>query len=93
MRIKQEEIKTITSAILENDPLAKIYLFGSRVNDNVKGGDIDILVLSDRLTFKDKLKIKARIFKTMEDQKIDILIFKDVSDPFVRLVMENAVML
>jgi len=93
MRLKTEEITTITSAIRENDPEARIYLFGSRTDDSAKGGDIDILILSARLTFKDKLKIKARIFQQMAEQKLDILIASDIGDPFVRLAKENGVQL
>ena len=89
MRLKPEEIRIITSAVLEQDSLARIYLFGSRVDDNARGGDIDILVLSGSLTFEDKLKIKAKIFESMEDQKLDILISSDITDPFVRLSKEN----
>ncbi len=93
MRLKPEDIIVITSAVHEHDPQARIYLFGSRTNDQVRGGDIDILVLSACLTFKDKLKIKARIFESMEDQKLDILISQDTNDPFVRLAMRNGVLL
>ena len=93
MRLNPKEIRIITSAVLEQDPLARIYLFGSRVDDNARGGDIDILVLSGSLTFEDKLKIKAKIFESMEDQKLDILISSDITDPFVRLSKENGVLL
>ncbi|MDO9109511.1 MAG: nucleotidyltransferase domain-containing protein [Desulfatirhabdiaceae bacterium] len=93
MRLKPKEISVITSAVHEHDPQASIYLFGSRTDDSARGGDIDILVLSARLTFKDKLKIKARIFESMEEQKLDILISPDIADPFVRLAKENGVLL
>ena len=35
MRLTQNEISIIKKNILDFDPHAKIYLFGSRVNDNV----------------------------------------------------------
>jgi predicted nucleotidyltransferase len=93
MRLQPKEISVITSAVHEHDPQASIYLFGSRTDDSARGGDIDILVLSASLTFKDKLKIKAKIFESMEEQKLDILISKDTNDPFVRLAMGNGVRL
>jgi predicted nucleotidyltransferase len=93
MRLKQIEAETIRSAILELDPSAQIYLFGSRVDDNAKGGDIDILVLSRQLRFKDKLIIKSNIFKKIEEQKIDILITQDTDDPFVKIVKRKSVRL
>ena len=80
-------------AVIRFDPEAKIYLFGSRADDRQKGGDIDILVFSNRLKFKDKLKIKAVLFETMEDQKIDLVIAKDSNDPFVKIALEKGVRL
>ncbi len=86
MRLTEKEISSIKSNILSFDPEAKIYLFGSRVNDSAKGGDIDILVISDKIGFVEKLKIKTGIFKEMEEQKLDLVIKKDFSDAFVQLI-------
>ncbi|MEX0780285.1 MAG: nucleotidyltransferase domain-containing protein [Balneolales bacterium] len=46
-----EEHKIIKEAILQRDPLAKIYLYGFRTNYYARGGDIDILVISDKVSF------------------------------------------
>ncbi|MBU0455630.1 MAG: nucleotidyltransferase domain-containing protein [Gammaproteobacteria bacterium] len=43
MRLTPFEVQTIKSIIQKHDPNAKIYLFGSRVNDQARGGDIDLL--------------------------------------------------
>ena len=91
MRIKEDEIKVLKESVKERDPDAKIYLFGSRANDQARGGDIDLLVLSESLTFKDKLKIKARIFEFMEVQAIHLIIARDTSDLFVRAVLDEGV--
>jgi predicted nucleotidyltransferase len=93
MRLEAKEIKAITSAIKEHDPQAEIYLFGSRTDPNMLGGDIDILIFSQILEFSDKISILTRIFETMEEQKIDLIIAKDMSDPFVQLVMKTAIKL
>ncbi len=91
MRIKEDEIKVLKESVKERDPDAKIYLFGSRANDQARGGDIDLLILSENLTFKDKLKIKARIFEFMEVQAIHLVIARDTSDLFVRAVLDEGV--
>lgn len=57
----------------------------------MKGGDIDLLVISRNLKFRDKIKIKKRIFDDIDEQKIDLIIAKDYSDPFVRLALEQGV--
>ena len=93
MRISQNEKKVIVDSILTSDPLAKIYLFGSRADDMKKGGDIDILIFSEKIDLSEKIKIKTRIFQKMEEQKIDLLVAKYKNDPFVRLALEKGVQL
>lgn len=56
----------------------KLYLFGSRVDDSKKGGDIDLVVVVDSDS-KDqvvglKSRIRHEIFKTLPEQKIDITV-------------------
>jgi len=89
MRLKNFEIEIIEKAIHSIDPEASIYLFGSRVDENRKGGDIDLLVFSRTLTYRDKIKIKKQLFEKMEEQKIDLIIARDIADPFVRLALEQ----
>jgi len=52
-----------------------IYLFGSRVDDNKRGGDIDLyLVVKDKSNlFRKKLKFLAKIKKELGEQKIDVV--------------------
>lgn len=93
MRLDENEIQAIKGSILECDPLCEIYLFGSRTDINKRGGDIDILILSQILTSSDKIPILSRIFEKIEEQKIDIVIAKDTSDPFVRLALKTGIKL
>lgn len=93
MRLDEKEHKIIKDAILERDPQARIYLFGSRTNNFAQGGDIDILVLSDKINISDKLIVKRELFKKLEDQKIDIIVSGDRNRPFVKAALENAVSL
>ena len=52
-----------------------IYLFGSRVDDEKRGGDIDLyLVVKDKSNlFRKKLKFLAKIKKELGEQKIDVV--------------------
>ena len=93
MRLKDEEKQVILQTIHSIDPNAKIYLFGSRVNDSDKGGDIDLLVFSRKISYGDKLMVKKNIFSVLEEQKIDLILTKDGSEPFVRMVLEQGVQL
>ena len=76
MRISEIEKTTIVNAILEKDKNAQIFLFGSRTDDFKKGGDIDILVQSDKIGLLEIVKIKSNIFKNIPEQKIDLLVSK-----------------
>lgn len=91
MRLSKFEIDVIKQSIYGIDPHAQVFLFGSRVDDLKKGGDIDLLIISSRLTSSDKIKIKALLFKRLEEQKIDITIAADTKKPFVRLALKNGV--
>jgi predicted nucleotidyltransferase len=87
------ERKIIRRCIRSFDPQARIYLFGSRANDNARGGDIDLLIISNKISFIDKIKLKVMIFKEIEEQKIDMLIAHDTKKPFVKLSLHEGVRL
>jgi len=93
MRLRELEKKSIVKAIKAVDPDARIYLFGSRVDDNRRGGDIDLLIITDKLTYDDKLTIKKQIFYEIEDQKIDIIISRDGNEPFVKMIFDQGTQL
>jgi len=78
MRVKTEKLQYLKRSIREYLPDAAIYLIGSRVNDNLKGGDIDILVIGEReLTGQEKRNIKLAFYKALGEQKLDIISFAD----------------
>ncbi|MBI5892614.1 MAG: nucleotidyltransferase domain-containing protein [Deltaproteobacteria bacterium] len=95
MRISTEQKNLLKKEILALLPDALIYLFGSRVDDSKKGGDIDIMVLSDRrLTWKEKAVIKWSYFQKYGEQKIDIITFSFKDDShFKQIVLEGGIRL
>jgi predicted nucleotidyltransferase len=93
MRLTEKEKIAILESVRKVDPEAEVYLFGSRTDVLKKGGDIDILVLSDQLEFFDKLAIKAALFERIDEQKVDLLIAKHRSDPFIKLALEKGIRL
>jgi len=85
--------KTYQRIIKENALLifgrnTKVYLFGSRVDDSMKGGDIDLLIKTDNKDklYEKKIKYIARLYKLLGEQKIDIVISKDKN----RIIEKNA---
>lgn len=92
MRIFKEEKEVIVKAIAHWDANAKVYLFGSRTDDNKKGGDIDILIISDKIDKQSLSLIEEEIFKTIEEQKIDFVLSRTkVNDPFVKMILKKGV--
>ncbi len=94
MRLSEFEVKSIKESIRVFDPDALIYLFGSRTDDSKKGGDIDILVLSEILTSKEKRLIKLDLYDKIGEQKLDIIISKnDANNSFVKLAESGGIIL
>ncbi len=93
MRVDEEKIKFIKKQINKYLNKADIYLFGSRVDDLKKGGDIDILVIYKRkLKLAEKRKIKIEFYKKFGEQKIDIVSFTNKEDDaFKNIALEKAI--
>ena len=93
MRITSEEHATISKLIHQVDAEAKIYLFGSRVDDTALGGDIDLLVLSEKINLMSKLELLAQMHRQLGERKIDVVIYPDTGHPFPRMVIQTGVQL
>ena len=77
MRVKNEQVAFLKQSIKKYLPDADLYLIGSRANDKLKGGDIDILVIGEKaLTGQEKRNVKITFYKEFGEQKIDIVSFK-----------------
>jgi len=89
MRLSKKYISTIKKYFYLFFKSGEIYLFGSRVDDSKKGGDIDLyLVLSDfDNLFEKKLKFLSRVKRELGDQKIDIVFNMDSA----RLIEKEAI--
>lgn len=77
MRITKHQIESlINSTRLCFGDSAIIWLFGSRVDDQKKGGDVDLYIETDlnHGIVDAKLKMQGQIWPAFGDQKIDILV-------------------
>ncbi|MEF3698570.1 nucleotidyltransferase domain-containing protein [Desulfolutivibrio sp.] len=96
MRLSDEEKQAIVSVVAAYDPAAEVYLFGSRVDDAKRGGDIDLLIYSGRMDRTVRRAIRRAILDRIGNQKLDIVTAKapgNATEPFVRLARQNAVRL
>uniref|UniRef100_A0A7C3ECQ3 Nucleotidyltransferase domain-containing protein n=1 Tax=Gracilinema caldarium TaxID=215591 RepID=A0A7C3ECQ3_9SPIR len=91
MRITEEERAVLLHAIQKADPDAKLWLFGSRVDDTKRGGDIDVAVLSTRIGRQEQRTIRRAIEDALGEQRIDLVVSADGQDPFFRLAIEKGI--
>ncbi|WP_281950387.1 nucleotidyltransferase domain-containing protein [Nitrosophilus kaiyonis] len=76
MRLSKFEIDSIKECAKEIIKEGKIYLFGSRVDDNKKGGDIDLYIeLPKKPDFLMKIDFLVCLKNKIGEQKIDIVLY------------------
>jgi len=80
MRLTELEIQAIKKAFLETFKDGKIYLFGSRVDDTKRGGDIDLYLCPSKKFDDERIRRRNFLIKLDEyigEQKIDAVMAKD----------------
>ena len=79
MRISQQQAQIIVEKVAEVLPNTKhVLLFGSRVDDRLKGGDIDVYVEANENVenpAQANAKITEKLQVALNEQKIDVLLF------------------
>jgi predicted nucleotidyltransferase len=94
MRLSNKEIKVLKDKLISLADDSKIYLFGSRVDDSKRGGDIDLLVVSKKMTKRDLRLLRVEFFKEFGEQKLDIIIDNgEFKKPFNKLIFKKAILL
>jgi predicted nucleotidyltransferase len=78
VRISDSVVRTIKASVARHFGAdARVYLFGSRVDDARRGGDIDLLVETE-LAGQEALRAKVRVMTDIQlahgDQKIDLVV-------------------
>jgi len=93
MRLDNQIITFIKQQILTAIPDAKLYLFGSRTNDDALGGDIDLMILTEMPVNKAIFRpIRVEFYKRFGWQKLDLVnfTFNDTS-VFKQLIQTTAI--
>ncbi len=96
MRLKKEHIaniKEIASKVFGKD--VQVYLFGSRVNDSKKGGDIDLYIETDikEELLEKRIKMLSSLYTIIGEQKIDLIINNFSRDKLIYKVAKEEGML
>ncbi|PXW97059.1 hypothetical protein C7444_105158 [Sphaerotilus hippei] len=101
MRLTPDEQQAVRLASREAFPTGtRVLLFGSRVDDQKRGGDIDLLVeLPQALSAADmvqrRTRFSARLYRLLGEQRIDVVMTPaaggDPVSPVVRSARETGV--
>lgn len=97
MRLKQRDIDAIkAAAALAYGDSALVRLYGSRLRDDLRGGDIDLLIEADadtRSEFERVVRFKDELFQRIDEQKVDVVLIERGRAPsaFARLIAPQAV--
>lgn len=95
MRLSPATCQAIKSNVAKMIPEADCYLFGSRTDDSLKGGDIDLLILTpEKLPLNQISRLRRSILNQIGEQKLDLVHFTTSSShPFKMIALENAIAL
>ncbi|PMR73064.1 nucleotidyltransferase domain-containing protein [Billgrantia endophytica] len=99
MRLTDSQRQTIRHIVAEElGPSANVRLFGSRLDDTARGGDIDLLVeLTEPVAHPAHLsaRLSVRIMRAMHGRKVDVLVSApNLSEQMIhRLAREQGVRL
>ncbi|NOX09801.1 MAG: nucleotidyltransferase domain-containing protein [Gammaproteobacteria bacterium] len=86
MRLTERQvtaIQLVADKFLQNYPDAGLWLFGSRLNDEVRGGDVDFCLFLTENNIEKRAKLKRQLRPALEEA-VDIstdLIIQDLDSP------------
>ena len=98
MRLTDAEVAAIKApAAMAFGETAVVRLFGSRVDDSLRGGDIDLLVEVDRIEDqrRQKAAFQDSFWALAEPRKVDLLVAVrgEPVGPFERIAYRDGVVL
>lgn len=78
MRLTPQQVARIRAIVAEQaGPDAVVWLFGSRVDDTARGGDVDLFVEVPRPVDEPALlcaRIAGRVSRALDERKVDVVL-------------------
>ena len=92
MRLQSKEVDIIAKAAKDTFmPGTAVFLFGSRVDDSKRGGDIDLLVeipgtMPPAELVRSRTRFVSRIYRLLDEQRIDVVMTTQYPQDFREVV-------
>jgi predicted nucleotidyltransferase len=95
MRLTPEQCQAIVETFLATFGKGRILLFGSRVDDHARGGDIDLYVLPDEMEHAAERRIDflVHLKRRIAPQKIDLVLPAGTPRAIDRIACEQGIVL
>jgi predicted nucleotidyltransferase len=95
MRLSTHQQEAIVATFLDVFGTGEIRLFGSRLDDAKRGGDIDLYVSPDNRSqlAEERITFLARLKRKIGDQKIDLVIASENPLPIDVVAQQEGVVL
>ena len=101
MRLTAQQQATVRATVLETfGSGAQVRLFGSRADDNRRGGDIDLLVTTPerdvQVLMRAEIALLTKLQNQLGEQKIDLLLdypSRKVRPPILGIALQTGILL
>lgn len=95
MRLTEFEVSSIKKSALQIfGSGAEVILFGSRVDDSKKGGDIDLYIKAPKGNdLKHKIEFLVALEQQIGEQKIDVILAEDQNRPIEQQAINTGILL
>ena len=94
MRLDKNDTNIILSTVESIFGNVKVYLFGSRLDEQKKGGDIDLFIVSEEKSnlFEKKIKVISKLERTLH-KPIDIVLHKNFEREIEKEILKKTLLL
>ncbi len=94
MRLDKNDTNIILSTVESIFGNVKVYLFGSRLDEQKKGGDIDLFIVSEEKSnlFEKKIKVISKLERALH-KPIDIVLHKNFEREIEKEILKRSLLL
>jgi predicted nucleotidyltransferase len=94
MRLDKNDTNIILSTVESIFGNVKVYLFGSRLDEQKKGGDIDLFIVSEEKSnlFEKKIKVISKLERALH-KPIDIVLHKFFEREIEKEILKRSLLL